>query len=375
MEVWERIKEFLLYPLITFSEERITLGALLLAILALLLAHFLSLWTTRLIEKKLTTRWLTESARLVTSRVARVLVLLLGGFVALRILGVHSETIIEQLALALHAPLVVLSGGTLTLGSILTGVVVVAVARYLSGFAARGTEKILAARHLPHSAQFAASKIVRYVVILLGVMVALNSMGIKLDAVLAASAVLLVGIGLGLQNIIQNLVSGIILLLEQPVKKGDFIEVGTTHGTVEDIGLRAIRVITRDGVTILVPNSEIVTSRVTNMSSLKNRTRIAVSVGVKYGSDAELVRKVLLSVVEGVPHITKEPAPEVFFSSFGEFRMEFTLLVWIDNPREDLRVASHLRFAIDAAFRAHNLEIPIPQRDLYVKSGLEALQK
>ena len=203
---------------------------------------------------------------------------------------------------------------------------------------------------------------------LVGLFVAIDSIGLSLSAVLAASTVLLVGIGFGLQNIAQNFISGLIVLFEQPVRPGDFIKVGDAYGVVAAIGLRATRVVTRDQVTIIVPNSELVSTQVVNHSIPTANLRIAIAVGVAYGTDAELVRKTLLAVPAGYAQVLAEPKPEVRFEDFGDSSLSFSLLVWIADPGEDRRVSSELRFEIERRFRAAGIEIPFPQRDLHIRS-------
>jgi small-conductance mechanosensitive channel len=214
------------------------------------------------------------------------------------------------------------------------------------------------------------AKIVRYLITLLAVFVAVNSIGIRLDAVLAASTVILVGVGFGLQNIAQNFISGIILLVERPVAKGDFVQIGQAFGSVVDIGLRATRVVTRDEVTIIVPNSQLVSEQVVNHSAPSHNLRVSVEVGVSYDSDVEKVRHILQDVAASVPEVLAQPAPEVRFQGFGDSSLDFALLVWVGDPREDLRIASAVRFAIADAFKRANIVIPLPQRDLHIRSGL-----
>jgi small-conductance mechanosensitive channel len=134
------------------------------------------------------------------------------------------------------------------------------------------------------------------------------------------------------------------------------------------IGLRATRVVTRDQVTIIVPNSELVTTQVINHSIPTPNLRIAIAVGVAYGTDTELVRRTMLAVPGGHAQVLAEPGPEVRFEDFGDSSLSFALLVWISDPGEDRRVSSELRFEIERRFRAAGIEIPFPQRDLHVRS-------
>jgi small-conductance mechanosensitive channel len=140
---------------------------------------------------------------------------------------------------------------------------------------------------------------------------------------------------------------------------------------VADIGLRATRVVTRDEVTIIVPNSELVTARVINHSVPTTNLRIAVKVGVAYGTDPERVRNLLLTLAAKDADLLRDPAPEVRFDAFGESSLDFSLLVWIGTPRDDLRAASRLRFAIEATFRAEKIGIPFPQRDIHIRTAPE----
>jgi potassium efflux system protein len=269
--------------------------------------------------------------------------------------------------------LVNLAGSVLTPGSILVAAAILFVTFLLASLLGRSTRRLLAAREVLEGVQFAASKMVRYATLLIGAAVAFSSMGFKLDALLAASAVLAVGIGFGLQNVTQNFVSGVILLVEQPVRHGDFVKVGETLGRVDDIGLRATRIVTRDEVTIIVPNSRLISDEVVNHSRPTNQLRMRVSVGVAYGSDTARVRDVLLGVAGAHADVLRTPAPEVRFDDFGDSALKFSLFVWIDDPRADLRVGSELRYAIDAAFRAEALEMPFPQLDLHVRAPAGAV--
>lgn len=275
---------------------------------------------------------------------------------------------IDRLDEIAHHPLVRLAGGPITMVSLATGFLIFVAAYVLAGLADRGVHRLLDRKDVAHGARFAIAKMVRYVVLLLGATSALTSIGVRLDALLAASTVVLVGLGFGLQNIAQNFVSGLILLVERPVSRGDFVRIGDTLGTVVDIGMRATRVVTRDEVTIIVPNSELVTARVINHSVPTTNLRIAVKVGVAYGTDLDRVRDVLQRVASNDADLLREPAAEVRFDAFGDSSLDFSLLVWIGNPREDLRTASRLRFAIEAAFRAAKIAIPFPQRDIHVHS-------
>jgi potassium efflux system protein len=273
---------------------------------------------------------------------------------------------IERLKALTADPLLHFAGGPITIGSLLTGLLIVIVSYLVAGIVSRTVTRVLSLRKVAHGALFALTKMVRYVILFIGTLIAVTSIGIRLDALLAASTVVLVGVGLGLQNIAQNFVSGLILLIERPVATGDFVEIGQARGSVMDVGMRATRVVTRDEVTIVVPNSELISGQVINHSVPTTHLRIAVRVGIAYGTDTGRARDTLLAVARTEPAVLTEPAPEVRFDDFGESTLDLSLLVWIDNPREDLRIASRLRFAIDAAFRTAGIVLPFPQRDVHI---------
>ena len=259
-----------------------------------------------------------------------------------------------------------LSGGVLTPGSILIGLAILLVAIAIASLGGRSLRRVLGRRGLPLGTQFAVSKMFNYGVLALGAMVAFNSMGLKVDALIATSALLAVGIGFGLQNVAQNFISGLILLVEQPVRKGDFVRVGDTLGVVDDIGLRATHIVTRDEVTIIVPNSALVTEAVINHSRPTTNLRTRIAVGVAYGTDTHLVRDVLIATAHASPNVLREPAPDIRFEGFGDWSLNFGLLVWIEDPRMDLKISSELRFAIDAAFREKGIVMPFPQREIHM---------
>jgi small-conductance mechanosensitive channel len=273
----------------------------------------------------------------------------------------------------LEVHLLTLSGGVVTPASVLVAVGILLSAGLLANIGGRGLRRMLKRRGLPQGTQFAASKIFGYVTLAIGTMVAFDSMGIRLDALIATSAVVAVGIGFGLQNIAQNFISGLILLVEQPVRKGDFVRVGDALGVVDDIGLRATRIITRDAVAIIVPNSGLVTEKVINHSRPTSNLRVRVPVGVAYGTDTSRVRDILLAVTAATPGTLTSPPAEVRFEAFGPSSLDFALLLWIADPRADLKIASDLRFAIDTAFREAKIEMPFPQTDVHLRSGLETL--
>lgn len=261
-------------------------------------------------------------------------------------------------------------GGTpVTIGSVVSFFLFLALAFVASRLLQRAMLRVYRRRQVDEGVQYALNRLLHYAILALGIFLALDNLGISLTALAAVGAILGVGIGFGLQNIAQNFVSGLILLFERPVKKGDFVEVANTRGTVREIHARATVITTLDNVDILVPNGKFITESVVN-STFQNRTvRVAVRVGVAYGSDTQRVKEALERVAAAHTAVLADPPPLVRFDDFGESSLDFTLLVWLDAPRAEPIVASDLRYAIDRAFREAGIEIPFPQRDLHLRSG------
>lgn len=272
------------------------------------------------------------------------------------------HTILEYL----RAPLLVLSGTPVSALTILTAIFIVVVAKIASIIIGRSLDRILAARDVDKGLRFAAGKITRYVIVVVGLFVAIGTLGIDTSALMGVAAILLVGIGFGLQKLAENFISGLLVLIERPVRKGDFIDAGGVLGVVDDIGLRATRVTSRDGVQVILPNSQIMSNTVINYSQPTHERRFQIDIGVAYGTDLEFASKVILEVAKAEPKVLTTPAPEVRHMGFGESSIHLILLIWIAEAKEDLIVGSRLRFALDKAFRQHKITMPFPQRDVHM---------
>lgn len=215
---------------------------------------------------------------------------------------------------------------------------------------------------------YSIARITQYLVTLAGVFIALENVGISLSTLAALGAVFAVGLGFGLQNIAQNFISGLILLFERPIAKGDVVVVGGTYGIVDEVSIRATRIMTFDNVALIVPNSKLISDVVENRSEPTPVYRNRIKVGVTYGSDTRRVESILLQVAQAHPLVLKEPAPVVFFTDFGDSSLDFELCVWMDDPMMALTVGTAVRHAIVDAFSKNGIEIPFPQRALHLKS-------
>ncbi len=216
--------------------------------------------------------------------------------------------------------------------------------------------------------------IIKYFVWVISLVVILEVIGVKVTILLAGSAALLVGIGLGLQNIFADLVSGFFLLFEGTIKVGDVIEADGIIGKVVEINLRSSEVMTRDGVTIIVPNSKFVVEKVINWSHNNDSVRFNVELGVAYGSDVEDVIECLTETLKKHPKVENKPLPFVRFVNFGESSLDFQLIFWTKETFLVENVKSDIRRSVYKELNERNIVIPFPQRDLHIKTGGDNLK-
>lgn len=203
-------------------------------------------------------------------------------------------------------------------------------------------------------------QITKYVIWIAGIFMAIGAMGMKLTFFIASISALMVGVGFGLQNIFNDFFSGIILLFDGSIKVKDIVQVGDIVGRVLDIGVRTTKVLNRDNIILIIPNSKFTTDNVINWSHHDQKTRFNVPVGVAYGSNVQLVKNILLKCAEKVEGVELVPPPFVRFEDFGESSLDFRLFFWSSKSFYVENIRSELRFQIDAAFRANNITIPFP---------------
>jgi small-conductance mechanosensitive channel len=209
-----------------------------------------------------------------------------------------------------------------------------------------------------------------YLMMITGTVIAFQFVGIDLGGLAVIFGLLSVGIGFGLQNITSNFISGLILLFERPIKVGDRVTVGMVEGDVIAINMRSTTVRTLNNIAIIVPNSDFISSQVTNWSYGDPKVRLDINVGVSYGSDIDLVIRALKEVADEHNDILKEPIPDVLLREFGDSSWNMQLRVWLRSTKRFYTIASELNIAIVRKFRKHDIEIPFPQRDLHVRSPL-----
>lgn len=214
---------------------------------------------------------------------------------------------------------------------------------------------------------YAIIQILSYIVYTIALLLAIDSVGIKITVLLAGSTALLLGIGLGVQDFFRDLVSGFIILSEGAVTAGDIVNVDGIIGKVKEVGLRTTTLLTRDDVILIVPNKQFTNGNVINWSQNKLTTRFSISVGVAYGSDTSLVKDLLLSCASANDKVKKSPNPTVIFEDFGDSSLNFSLYFYSDNLCYIEKTKSDIRFEIDRQFRKNKVSIPFPQRDLWIR--------
>lgn len=223
--------------------------------------------------------------------------------------------------------------------------------------------------HIDKGLEYALLRFIHYIILIIGVYIGLKTINIPLGAIVGLFAVIGVGIGFGLQNLASNFISGVILLLERPVKVGDRLEVNDVWGDVKRINLRTTLIETPDNIAIIVPNSKLLENEVTNFSYGDPKIRLRIPVGIAYGSDCEKASEIMIQAATENNRVLKNPAPKTWFREFGDSSLNFMLLCWIPNAVEKFDVISELNHAIDKGFRENGIEIPFPQRDLHLRSA------
>jgi small-conductance mechanosensitive channel len=278
------------------------------------------------------------------------------------------DFIVKAWITELFGPDTVTIGGILLLVFLFASVIIVE--RILQRLLIR---RFLSKTRLQPSLQYGLSRIFGYTLIAIGFYVAFQAVGFDLSSLAIVAASVGVGVGFGLQNIINNFVSGIIILAERPISIGDRIEVAGVAGRVTKIQLRSTTVVTNDNITMIVPNADFISNTVTNWSHGDPKVRIRVPVGVAYGSDLKLLQQLLLEAAGEHPKALRDPSPVVLFNEFGDSSLNFELGVWTQEmTAAPIHFTSEMNFIIEQKLRENDIEIPFPQRDLHVRSGLPA---
>jgi len=281
---------------------------------------------------------------------------------------IQAQEILKDLSNLFTAQLFVIGDKHFSLGLIATLILLALgafiVSRFISEWINRG---VLARLGMSRGSREALAAVIHYVLAALGFIIVLQTAGINLSSLTVFAGVLGIGVGFGLQNLASNFISGLTLLVEQPIKVGDFIEVDDLLGTVEKISIRSTIVRTIDGVFVIVPNIRFVENNIINWSYQDPTCCIHIPVGVAYGTEPVLVTEALLSAARMESSVLYNPSPKVWFKSFGDSSLNFELLVWINEPENSDPIKSTLHFHIEHELRQRGIEIPFPQRDINIR--------
>ncbi len=273
----------------------------------------------------------------------------------------------------LSTPLIDIGSYQLSIGQIGAALIVIVAMFYLSRLVQNSITRAFSATERFNPSQiYPFTRFVHYAMVVVGFLIALSVLGIDVTKLAIVAGALGVGVGLGLQELVKNFVSGIVILLEKSLKVGDFVELeADVFGIVKEIRFRSTLIRTNDNVDIMVPNGELVTNRVTNWTLEESQARVRIPFGVAYGSDKELVKKAVLEAAGNVEYTlsTSEQQSSVWFTGFGDSSLDFVLGVWVDYEAviRPTALKSAYLWAIDDAFRKYHIEVPFPQRDVYIK--------
>ena len=269
----------------------------------------------------------------------------------------------------LNLKLVETSNLTVTVYDLLMAFVIVVITLIVLWALRRIFRKTLFKKAIDESKGFVVFQIVKYLIWIIAIFMILNTIGVKITLLLAGSTALLIGIGLGLQQVFKDLISGLFLLFEGNLKLGDVVELDGIIGIVKEIGFRTTKIESRDNIILIIPNSKFIEENVINWSIIEQRTRFYVGVGVAYGSDVEIVKRILEECASDHEEITDTPKPFVRFYDFGNSSLDFQLYFWTNNAFRVENIKSDLRFSINRKFKENGVRIPFPQRDVHIKNG------
>lgn len=360
----DQLTQFWIYELFSIGEFTLTAGSLISVVLVLLGTWLLIRLSGKMIKnsKRFDDR---DGLKKRALSLIKIILWITGISVSFRLLGLSMRKFLET-----EIPVPGIKEIT-----ILTVVVVAAIiilARLAVWYTERVFNRLGDSKRIPMDSgrRVAIYQIFKYLIYLLAVLLILSNLNVNLSALLVSSAAIFVGLGLALQQTFADIASGIIILFDGTIEVGDMVYVNTLQleGKVIEIKLRTSIIETLDSVSVVVPNSKFTSTNVVNLSYNDRETRFRVKVGVAYGSNVQLVRKVMRECGASHGKVLKKPEPRVRFVDFGESSLDFELLFWTIHVMEHEDIKSDLRFKIDAEFRRHNITIPFPQRDLHIIS-------
>lgn len=282
------------------------------------------------------------------------------------------DTVLERVVNYLNYPFVNQKEFRVSVLSVLLLILIIFIATLVSRYTRRFLQKrVLPKFHIEIGLQYTLLRLVHYLIVAIGVLYAMKiGFSVDLTSVAVILGFLSVGIGFGLQYVAADIASGFILLFERPVRVGDWVRLSDDmEGRVEAISLRATVVVTNENLAVIVPNSKLVQNKFVNYSYGEPIVRLNIPIAVAYGSDMEKVSVALLEAARSVRQVLDKPESQVHFSGFGDSSLDLQIRVWINEPRDHTTIRSEVNFAVERAFRKYGIEIPLPQRDLHLRTG------
>ena len=353
------------------GEEFFSYTEIIIPILILVLFNILGNVSRALLINKILPRYIHDRKIVLSiGNTTKYALLLLGLTFALSTIGLGSESILNQ-------PLFGEGDGVVRLFDLFRVIILLGLLVFISGkLKTVFVKQVLSKYSDDIGVSQSIGTIIQYIFIILGGFIIIQASNVHLGSLNLLAGALGVGIGFGLQNIANNFISGLIILFERPIKVGDRIEVGEVSGDVVKVSPRATTVNTNDNISIIIPNSDVINKQVINWSHNDRKIRLHIPVGVSYNEDPAVIKQLLLEVADGHKDVLKRPAPDVLFVGYGDSSLDFDLLAWtssyIDRP---IILKSQLYYLIFEKFKESNVEIPYPQRDLHIKSGLHKNDK
>jgi len=296
---------------------------------------------------------------------SKIFSILIWTIAALHVIGIYEEVvnILSKISFRsgnIHISLLMIIKGILTLFIFLW------IAMKLSSYSEKQIKKL---SPLTPSIRVLLTKLLKFVIFTAVILITMSSLGIDLTALAVVGGAVGVGVGFGLQKIVSNFISGIIILLDKSVKPGDVIEIDNVYGQIKSIGLRYISVLTLDGKEYIIPNEDLITKKVINWSYSNNLVRTSVSVGVSYNSDVEKAMELLQEAIAGIDRILSKPPPKIFLNEFSDSSVNIEVKFWIRDPENGINnIKSEVNKSIWKLFKEHDIEIPFPQQDIHFKS-------
>ena len=256
---------------------------------------------------------------------------------------------------------------TITVYNLFIALAIIIATLFIVRFIRRIFKRQIQKNRLDRGSGWSIFLIINYFIWVIIIMINLDNFWVKISILIASIAALLVGVGLGIQQLFSDLASGIIIIIERNIQFGDIIELEDhTIGQVVEIGIRTTKIKSRDDIVMIVPNSKFVNDAIINWSHMDKKTRFNINVGVAYGSDVDLVKKILLQCAKEVKDVHSNPSPFVRFKDFGESSLDFQLFFWISETLLSENIKSDLRFLINSRFNENKIQIPFPQRDVHI---------